>query len=82
MPRITRYQCPDCGEDYATWDEAEECMWLCTREKTVLEVTAYVCAVCGKEFLAQEFLTQHELACTGPAASLVGGVEEQPTAGQ
>lgn len=84
MPKITRYQCPVCGEDYSTRSEAEECMDACRRRhgRVVREVVEYVCAVCGAEFLSQEYMTQHELACTGPAASLVGGVEEQPTAGQ
>ncbi|WMW64366.1 C2H2-type zinc finger protein [Nitratidesulfovibrio liaohensis] len=71
MPKVTWYRCPDCGEDYATWHEAEECMEACISEKTVLEVVFYECGECGKVFPTQEFLMQHELGCTDFEAAFI-----------
>lgn len=63
MPKVKRYYCPICDTSYDDWSSAKDCLDECRGELWVREGIAYACEFCGEEFLAQEFLTQHELGC-------------------
>jgi len=73
MPKMKKFYCPICDEGFFDRLEARECLRTCKSNLEVREADVYSCGRCGAEFIAQEFLLEHELRCTVPDQHLNDG---------